>query len=276
MAGLVLLALGGSLQPSAARAAAANWAIQPPAQGSLSPTSSLSLSIPADLPAAQLASLAVEIDQIDITAIARIGSGSIVYAPPQPLTPGTHELRVVEYAGGRLIPRGHWSFTVKPPGQGGPARGWSVRGSVNAMASERIAESNLTPPTPPAFTANGTFDIKAVRTMSEWTAQASIEGLYGSDNGTSAVSGQGLQPAQIQGSLERNGTGRDCFISEDATPVSAVNGWAQRYGWVDPLSSLRRVTESRSTGHFFSSPAALLITPNTTRQDGEVTDTSSK
>lgn len=214
LAGLVLLALGGSLQPSAARAAVANWAIQPPAQGSLSPTSSLSLSIPLDLSAAQLASLAIEIDQIDVTAIARIGSGSIVYAPPQPLTPGTHELRVVEYAGGRLIPRGHWSFTVKPPGQGGPARGWSVRGSVNAMASERIAESNLTPPTPPAFTANGTFDVKAVRTMSEWTAQTSIEGLYGSDNGTSAVSGQGLQPALIQGSLERN---KDGIVVGDQT-----------------------------------------------------------
>jgi hypothetical protein len=214
LAGLALLALGGSLQPDAVRAGTANWVIQPPAQGSLSPTASLSLGIPADLPAAQLASLAVEIDQIDVTAIARIGNGSIAYAPPQPLSPGTHELRVVEYAGGRLIPRGHWSFTVKPPGQGGPARGWSVRGSVDATLSERIADSNLTPPTPPAFTANGTFDVKAVRTMSEWTAQASIEGLYGSDNGTSAISGQGLQPAQMQASLERN---KDGIVVGDQT-----------------------------------------------------------
>src|SRR5580658_3851856 len=190
-ASLALLALASGLEAGGAWALPlGNWAIQPPAQVALSPTSSLSASIPPDLSAAQLAGLAVEIDQIDVTAIARIGGGSIVYAPPQPLNPGTHALRVVEYSGGRVIPRGEWRFTIST-GAKGPARGWSVKGSVDVLASERVAEYNLTPPTPPAFTANGTFDVKAIRTVSEWTAQASIEGLYGSDNGTSAVSGQG-------------------------------------------------------------------------------------
>jgi hypothetical protein len=212
LAGLALLAWSSGFH--AAVASPASWSIQAPAQASVSPTSSLTLAIPADLSAAQLASLAVEIDQIDVTAIARIGKGSIVYAPPQPLTPGTHDLRVVEYAGGRILPRGAWSFTVKLPGEAGPARGWSVRGSVDATLSERVADSNLTPPAPPAFTANGTFDVKAVRTMSEWTAQASIEGLYGTDNGTSALSGQGLQPAQMQASLEH---GKDGVVVGDQT-----------------------------------------------------------
>jgi hypothetical protein len=228
LAGVLLLALVSSVPTSVAGASLADWVIQPPAQASPSPTGSLSVGVPADLTAAQLASLAIEIDQIDVTAIARIGGGNIVYAPPQPLLPGTHELRVVEYAGGRLIPRGHWSFTVKSPGQGSSARGWSVKGSVNAMASERIADSNLTPPTPPAFTANGTFDVKAVRTMSEWTAQASIEGLYGSDNGTSAISGQGLQPAQMQGSLERNKDG--IVVGDQTLPFDnlVVSGLSRR------------------------------------------------
>ena len=223
----MLLALG-SVQASLAAASPANWAIEPPAQTALTPTGSFSVGIPADLTAAQLASLAVEIDQIDVTALARIGSGSIVYGPPQPLSPGTHELRVVEYAGGRLIARGHWSFVIPAPGQGGPARGWSVKGSVDLTASERIAESNLTPPTPPAFTANGTFDVKAVRTMSEWTAQASIEGLYGSDNGTEAVSGQGLQPAQIQASLERNKDG--VVVGDQTLPFDnlVISGLSRR------------------------------------------------
>jgi hypothetical protein len=164
---LALLALAGSVGAGSAWAIPpGSWAIQPPAKASLSPTSSVTVSVPADLSAAQLASLAIEIDQIDVTAIARIGGGSIVYAPPQPLTPGTHALRVVEYAGGRVISRGEWRFTVST-GQQGPARGWSVKGSVDVLASERVADSNLTPPTPPAFTANGTFDVKAMRTMSE-------------------------------------------------------------------------------------------------------------
>jgi hypothetical protein len=226
LAGVMLLAVGSSTQ--AAVASSANWSIQPPAQAAVSPTSALTLSIPADLSATQLASLAIEIDQIDVTAIARITSGSIVYAPPQALIPGTHQLRVVEYAGGRIVPRGEWSFTVKAPGEAGPARGWSVRGSVDATASERIAESNLTPPTPPAFTANGTFDVKAIGTMSEWTAQASIEGLYGTDNGTSAISGQGLQPAQMQASLERNKDG--IVIGDQTLPFDnlVISGLSRR------------------------------------------------
>ena len=95
-------------------------------------------------------------------------------------------------------------------------------------ASERLAESNLTPPTPPALTANGTFDVKAARTLSEWTAQASIEGLYGSDNGTSAVSGQGLQPAQMQASLERNKDG--VVVGDQTLPFDnlVISGLSRR------------------------------------------------
>lgn len=224
--GLALLAWSGGVQ--AVATSSANWTIQPPAQSAVSPTSSLTLTLPADLSAAQLAGLAVEIDQIDVTAIARIGQGSIVYAPPQPLTPGTHELRVVEYSAGRILPRGAWSFTVKAPGEAGAARGWSVRGSVDATLSERIADSDLTPPVPPAFTANGTFDVKAVRTMSEWTAQASIEGLYGTDNGTSAISGQGLQPAQMQASLEHDKDG--VVVGDQTLPFDnlVVSGLSRR------------------------------------------------
>jgi len=228
LAGMLLLALGGSVQSGVAGASAANWMIQPPAQASVTPTGSLSVGIPSDLTPTQLASLAIEIDQIDVTALARIGSGSIVYASPQPLTAGTHQLRVVEYAGGRMIARGQWSFNVATPGQGGPARGWSVKGSAGLTASERVAESNLTPPTPPAFTANGTFDVKAVRTVSEWTAQASLEGLYGSDNGTSEVSGQGLQPAQMQASLERHKDG--IVVGDQTLPFDnlAISGLSRR------------------------------------------------
>ena len=73
---LALLALVGGLGAgsSAWVIPPGNWAIQPPAKASLSPTSSVTVSVPADLSAAQLASLAIEIDQIDVTAIARIGA----------------------------------------------------------------------------------------------------------------------------------------------------------------------------------------------------------
>jgi hypothetical protein len=210
--------------------ASADWTIQPPAQNAVVPTDSLTVGIPVELSALQVASLAIEIDHIDVTAIARIGDGKIVYGPPQPLDAGPHELRVVEYAAdGHLTPRGQWNFTTALKGTpAGAAHGWSVKGSVGATASERVVESNLTPPAPPRFTVNGTLDIKAVRTMSEWTAEATLKGLYGSDNGTSTVGGQGLQPAQMQLALKH---GKDNVILGDQTlPFDnlAISGLSRR------------------------------------------------
>jgi hypothetical protein len=181
-----------------------SWSIQIPSQSTIQTTANLTVGLPAGLSATQLASIAVEIDHIDITALAQIGAGTIAYHPPQPFELGTHELHVVEYANGRIISRGSWSFSASVDGKAGVARGWSVKGNVAGTASERVAESNLTQPAPSALTANGTFDVKAVRTISEWTAEASVNGLYGSQNGTSAVAGQALQPGQMQLALRHH------------------------------------------------------------------------
>ncbi len=190
------------------------WSIQPPAQSSILTSANLTIGLPAALSATQLASIAVEIDHIDITALAQIHAGAIAYHPPQPFEIGSHELRVVEYAGGRIIPRGQWSFSASLDGKAAAARGWSVKGNVGATASERVVDSNLTPPAPPPFTVNGTFDVKAVRTMSEWSAEASVNGLYGTDNGTAAIAGQAVQPGQMQLALRHR---KDNLILGDQT-----------------------------------------------------------
>jgi hypothetical protein len=181
-----------------------SWSIQIPSQSNVQTTANLTIGLPAGLSATQLASLAVEIDRIDITALAQISAGAIAYHPPQPFELGTHELHVVEYANGRIISRGSWSFSASVDGKASAVRGWSMKGNVAGTASERVAESNLTQPAPSAFTANGTFDVKAVRTISEWTAEASVNGLYGTDNGTSAVAGQAVQPGQMQLALRHH------------------------------------------------------------------------
>jgi len=181
-----------------------SWSIQIPSQSNVQTTANLTIGLPAGLSATQLASLSVEIDRIDITALAQISAGAIAYHPPQPFELGTHELHVVEYANGRIISRGSWSFSASVDGKASAVRGWSMKGNVAGTASERVAESNLTQPAPSAFTANGTFDVKAVRTISEWTAEASVNGLYGTDNGTSAVAGQAVQPGQMQLALRHH------------------------------------------------------------------------
>ena len=104
--------------PRALAEPAADWAITPPAGTFLAANATLQVGLPADLTSAQIAHLGVEIDDIDVTAIAHIGGGKIVYTPPQPLASGRHRLRVVEYASdGRLTPRGTWRFTTGSAGK---------------------------------------------------------------------------------------------------------------------------------------------------------------
>lgn len=224
-----VLALALAASSAAARADPANWSIEPPAHADIAAADSLVVGIPLNLSTAQIASLALEIDQVDVTALSRIGDGKIL-CPPQALNAGKHELTVVEYSGdGRLIPRGRWQFSVTAGGTPArAARGWSVKGNAGGTLSERIQDTNLTPPAPPATTVNGTFDVAAKRTMNEWTAEGSIKGLYGSDNGTSAIGGSGVQPAQIQAALKY---GKDSVIVGDQTfsfDNLAISGLARR------------------------------------------------
>ncbi|HME38379.1 MAG TPA: hypothetical protein VKG63_05385 [Steroidobacteraceae bacterium] len=190
------------------------WSLQAPAQSTVAPGAPLRIGLPSQLSSAQLASLAIELDHIDVTALAHIAAGQISFAPPQPLSAGPHELAVFEYAAdGRPQPRGVWKFAAVVAGSSAP-KNWSVKGSAGAQVSERVAESHLSDPAPPRLTANSTFDLKAARTSAEWSAEGTVNGLYGSDNGTSALSGQGLQPAQMQLALKHL---KDSIVIGDQT-----------------------------------------------------------
>jgi hypothetical protein len=229
--GLIFLMLAGALGIEHAQAdGAVSWMIQAPSQSELSPAANVEIALPAGLSASQLASLGIEIDQIDITALAHISANKILYTPPQPLGPGLHDLRVVEYASdGQLIPRGDWRFTVTALAKGAAGkRGWYVKGNVGGTLSERVAESDLTPPAPSALTGNGTFDLKAARTMAEWSVEGSMSGLAGTDNGIGAIGGQAVQPAQMQVALRH---GKDNLILGDqALPFDnlAISGLSRR------------------------------------------------
>ncbi len=231
LGGPIVLLLVGTLWLGRALAEGpASWMIQAPVQSELSPAANVELALPAGLSSAQLASLGIEIDHIDITALAHISASKIIYTPPQPLGPGPHELRVVEYASdGELIPRGDWQFTVSALGKGSAAkRGWYVKGNVGGTLSERVAESDLTSPAPSALTGNGTFDLKAARSMAEWSVEASMSGLAGTDNGIGAIGGQAVQPAQMQVALRH---GKDSLILGDQVlPFDnlAISGLSRR------------------------------------------------
>jgi hypothetical protein len=99
------------------------WILQAPAQSQVQATTALSVAIPTQLTPLQLAALAVEVDNIDVTALAQIGAGTIRYVPPAPLASGNHLLKVVEYTNsGQQIAHGSWSFQVVVPSAPATAR----------------------------------------------------------------------------------------------------------------------------------------------------------
>ncbi len=92
------------------------WMLHAPSQPQVQASATLRVSIPTGLTPLQLAALAVEVDNIDVTALAGIDDGAISYTPPSPLAPGRHVLQVVEYtSSGQQIAHGSWNFQVAPP-----------------------------------------------------------------------------------------------------------------------------------------------------------------
>ena len=58
--------------------------------------------------------LALEIDNIDISALVEIDEALVIYTPPSPLTPGMHQMRLVEYAhNGDIVELGNWRFEIR-------------------------------------------------------------------------------------------------------------------------------------------------------------------
>ena len=58
--------------------------------------------------------LALELDNIDVSSLVTIDADSVIYNPPSALTPGMHQMRLVEYAlNGDIVELGNWRFEVR-------------------------------------------------------------------------------------------------------------------------------------------------------------------
>ena len=73
------------------------FVLLPPEGGFFKPRTPLFIQPPEEIDPALLARLAVELDGVDITAGLAFEAGRFVYRPVEPLAPGPHELRIVEY-----------------------------------------------------------------------------------------------------------------------------------------------------------------------------------
>lgn len=78
------------------------------------PSERIVLQFPFDILGNVTTQLALEVDNIDVSSLVLIEGSQVIYAPSSPLSPGLHQLRLVEYAAnGDIVELGDWRFEVR-------------------------------------------------------------------------------------------------------------------------------------------------------------------
>lgn len=112
--------------------------------------------------------LAVELDEIDVTALAVLDGTDIVVTPAQPLPFGAHVLRLVEYAeDGSIVERGQWAFEIR---KSAAFREASLQTNATLSVSQRLADNKAD--RPGALQANGAAQFQGAVSDETWRARA--------------------------------------------------------------------------------------------------------
>lgn len=165
-------------------AGAADWTpeLLPPEQGQRAPLAPVRFQLP-ELPVETLEKLALELDRFDVTAYVSSADGrQAVFTPPQPLSHGKHELRLIEYlAGGQMVERGRWILEIRS-GEG--YREASLKGNGVFNLTHRLAAHNLTATAGPSQ-ADGALSLRGALADGDWKLSGTADLLGNS------------QPAQL-------------------------------------------------------------------------------
>lgn len=156
-------------------ALAQDWQPQllPPERAVRGPADSIQIELP-PLPSTVVDNLALELDEVDVTALMSTEDGRlVVFVPPQPLSYGSHQLRLIEYASdGSIIERGLWTLDIR---RTRAFRETTLHSAVTVNAVRRIAEDNLAEPAPDRGNLNGAAQIEAALSDARWRAAASLD-----------------------------------------------------------------------------------------------------
>jgi hypothetical protein len=160
----------------------ANWVptLQAAAQGEFrDPMETFRISIPANLPLEVLKTLALELDNIDVTAMVVRNGDFAEFTPLQPLPWGAHTLRLVEYAtDGSINEKAFWEFQVR---RNSAFREADYAADINLIASSRIADKNLTQPEPDGFTGQGSAVFQGRVADDDWEVSGQMDLVYNSE-----------------------------------------------------------------------------------------------
>ncbi|MEO3429938.1 hypothetical protein AAFN88_13825 [Pelagibius sp. CAU 1746] len=133
--------------------------------------------LPADLDPAVYRSLAVELDDLDVTAFVALEGPRLVVTPPEPLSTGSHSLRLVERSGdGAILERGYWSLEIR---HSDLIRDLSLNADLAGEVNARIAENGVDVP-PQHVTGESAGNVEAAAGDDHWRITAQGNYLYNS------------------------------------------------------------------------------------------------
>jgi hypothetical protein len=142
------------------------------------PTETFRIKIPDSISVETLQTLALELDNIDVTAMVTREANYAVFTPIQPITWGNHTLRLVEYAeDGSIFEKGFWTFEVRT--QSG-IRETDFSANINLSANSRIADNNIGIPEPDKFTSQGSASLQGKIAGQEWNVSGNMDLIYDS------------------------------------------------------------------------------------------------
>jgi len=136
--------------------------------------------VPPEVSVAELQTLALELDAIDVTAMVKRDGEYAVYTPLKPLLPGNHSLRVVEYAeDGSILELGFWTFEVR---QSALFREYALAADTQLTAGYRVADHNLNEPLPGRLQGQGSSQVGFRASSGNWQTQGQFDLIYNSPN----------------------------------------------------------------------------------------------
>ncbi|WP_299622671.1 hypothetical protein [Pelagibius sp.] len=135
------------------------------------------IDLPADLDPAVYPRLAVEVDDIDLTAFATTGPGILTVTLPEPLTTGDHVVRLIERGDdGSIAERGVWLVEVR---HSALIRDLTVNADLAGEVNARVLNEGLQTPSQHVTGESG-GDVEAAAGDETWRLSAQGNYIYNS------------------------------------------------------------------------------------------------
>lgn len=151
------------------------------------PDATIRIQLPEDVSSESLQQLVLEVDAIDVTAMAFVKDGVMIYTPATPMPYGRRIIRLVEHApDGSILERGFWNMEIRQSENFSEA---SFNADISLTASQRVGEKNVDTK-PDRLQGQGSASLTGVLSNDDWKVDSRASIIYNSQHEQTAYGHQ--------------------------------------------------------------------------------------